>query len=62
MVGTNTIVHYKPGKAAMNAWSVRNVNIRVIKWGSFTKSLSIMKERTGYEHIRRMVARIARSS
>lgn len=62
LVGTNTIDLYKPDKATMNAWGVRNVNIRVIKWGSFSKSLSIMKERTGYEHIRRMVARIERSS
>ncbi|MCF7789708.1 MAG: 3D domain-containing protein [Prosthecobacter sp.] len=62
LVGTNTIDLYKPDKATMNAWGVRNVNIRVIKWGSFSKSLSIMKDRKGYEHIRRMVARIETSS
>ncbi len=62
LVGTNTIDLYKPDKATMNAWGVRNVNIRVIKWGSFSKSLSIMKPRTGYSHIRRMVARIEGSS
>ncbi|MDI1313526.1 3D domain-containing protein [Prosthecobacter sp.] len=62
LVGTNTIDLYKPDKATMNAWGVRNVNIRVIKWGSFSKSLAIMKERMRYEHIRRMVGRIERSS
>jgi 3D (Asp-Asp-Asp) domain-containing protein len=46
LVGTNTIDLYKPDKATMKAWGVRNVNIRVLKWGSFSKSLSIMKDRT----------------
>jgi 3D (Asp-Asp-Asp) domain-containing protein len=62
LVGTNTIDLYKPDKATMKQWGVRKVNIRVIKWGSFSKSLSIMKPRTGYEHIRRMIARIEGSS
>lgn len=61
LVGTNTIDLYKPDKATMNAWGVRNVNIRVIKWGSFSKSLSILRPRTAYPHIRKMVARIERS-
>jgi 3D (Asp-Asp-Asp) domain-containing protein len=62
LVGTNTIDLYKPDKATMKAWGVRNVNIRVLKWGSFSKSLSIMKDRTRFSHIRRMVARIEGSS
>lgn len=62
LVGTNTIDLYKPDKATMKAWGVRNVNIRVLRWGSFSKSLSIMKERTAYPHIRRMVERIQTSS
>ncbi|MGV3662585.1 MAG: 3D domain-containing protein [Prosthecobacter sp.] len=61
LVGTNTIDLYKPDKATMKAWGVRNVNIRVIKWGSFSKSLSILRPRTAYPHIRKMVARIERS-
>lgn len=62
LVGTNTIDLYKPDKATMNAWGVRNVNIRVIKWGSFSKSLSILRPRIAYPHIRKMVARIETSS
>ncbi len=62
LVGTNTIDLYKPDKATMKAWGVRNVNIRVIKWGSFSKSLSILRPRTAYPHIRRMVSRIETSS
>ena len=62
LVGTNTIDLYKPDKETMKVWGVRNVNIRVLKWGSFSKSLSIMKPRSSYPHIRRMVARIEGNS
>lgn len=62
LVGTNTIDIYQPSKEHMNAWGVRNVNIRVLKWGSFSKSLAIMKPRTHHPHVRRMVERINRSS
>lgn len=61
LVGTNTIDIYQPSKAHMNAWGVRNVNIRVLRWGSKTKSLAIMKDRAKYEHVRKMVHRIERS-
>jgi 3D (Asp-Asp-Asp) domain-containing protein len=61
LVGTNTIDIYQPTKAHMNAWGVRNVNIRVLKWGSFSKSVAIMKERQKYDHVRSMVNRIQRS-
>lgn len=62
LVGTNTIDLYKPTKSAMNAWGARHVNIQVVKWGSFSKSLAIMKPRTKYPHIRQMVARIENNS
>lgn len=61
LVGTNTIDIYQPSKEQMKAWGVRNVNIRVLKWGSFSKSLAIMKDRTHNDHVRRMVQRIQRS-
>ncbi|MCA1964559.1 MAG: 3D domain-containing protein [Prosthecobacter sp.] len=62
LVGTNTIDIYQPTKAHMNAWGVRNVNIRVLKWGSFSKSVAILRDRQAYDHVRRMVTRIHRSS
>ena len=61
LVGTNTIDIYQPTKAHMNAWGVRNVNIRVLKWGSRTKSLAILRDRQAYGHVRAMVSRISRS-
>ena len=42
-------------------WGVRNVNIRVLKWGSFSRSLAIMKPRTGNTHVNKMVQRIQKS-
>ncbi|MBX7206848.1 MAG: 3D domain-containing protein [Verrucomicrobiaceae bacterium] len=62
LVGTNTIDLYKPDKQEMRNWGVRSVNIRVLRWGSFSKSLAIMRERTRNDHVRKMVQRIERSS
>jgi 3D (Asp-Asp-Asp) domain-containing protein len=61
LVGTNTLDLYKPSKTAMNNWGARKVNIQVLKWGSFRKSLNIMEDRQRFGHIRRMVDRIKRS-
>ncbi|MBL9116521.1 MAG: 3D domain-containing protein [Verrucomicrobiaceae bacterium] len=61
LVGTNTIDLYRPSKGSMNQWGSRKVNIQVLKWGSFRKSLSIMQPRQDNNHIRRMVQRIRRS-
>src|SRR5215216_2631243 len=38
LVGTNTIDLYKPTKGAMNAYGSKSVDIKVVKWGSFSKS------------------------
>jgi 3D (Asp-Asp-Asp) domain-containing protein len=62
LVGTNTIDIYKPTKTAMNEHGVKHVNIKVVKWGSFNKSLAIMKPRTKYPHIQQMVKRIERTT
>jgi 3D (Asp-Asp-Asp) domain-containing protein len=62
LVGTNTIDLYKPSKSAMNQWGAKHVNISVLKWGSFNKSVEIMKPRMKYPHIQQMVKRIERSS
>jgi 3D (Asp-Asp-Asp) domain-containing protein len=63
LVGTNTIDLYKPDKKTMNQWGVRRVNIKVLKWGSFAQSLNIMKPRADrYQHVRKMVQRIEKSS
>lgn len=54
LVGTDTIDLYKPSRSAMNDWGVRHVNIEVIKWGSYQASMSLIKDRTRYPHVRKM--------
>ena len=63
LVGTETIDLYRPSKASMDQWGVRNVNINVIKWGSPQKSLTILKPRENKApHIRQMITAIERHS
>lgn len=58
LVGKNTIDLYKPTRSKMNAWGARNVEIEVIKWGSYRRSMDILKDRTRYQHIRSMVSEL----
>lgn len=61
LVGTKTIDIYKPTKATMNEWGVRNVNINVLHWGCFDQSLAILKPRESKaSHVREMVRKIER--
>ena len=55
LVGTGTIDIYKPSRKQMNDWGVRHVNIEVLQWGSFQRSVAIMKDRMRWPHVRRMV-------
>ncbi|TDU80875.1 3D (Asp-Asp-Asp) domain-containing protein [Prosthecobacter fusiformis] len=58
LVGTGTIDLYKPTQGMMNDWGVRHVDIEVLQWGSYRKSMEIMRERTRWPHVRRMVDEI----
>ena len=64
LVGTRTIDLYKPSLSYVSRWGVRRVNITILKWGSFAKSLAILKPRENKApHVRQMVARLeARSA
>lgn len=55
LVGTGTIDIYKPTRTQMNAWGVRHVDIEVLQWGSYERSMSIMRDRMKWPHVRRMV-------
>ena len=39
IVGTNTIDLFKPNSRAMDRWSVRDVTIEILEWGSPKESL-----------------------
>jgi hypothetical protein len=56
--GTNTIDLYKPSRAAMNAWGVRRVTIENLQWGDPKASLSILRPRSRYRHVQRMIAEL----
>jgi len=61
LTGTETIDLYRPSKASMDHWGARHVNIQVLKWGSYARSLSIMKPRDGKKpHIHQMITAIER--
>ena len=63
LVGTNTIDLYKPTKSEMKAWGARKVNIEVVRWGSFSRSLAIMRDRERVSgRVRAMVQRIEKES
>lgn len=55
LVGTGTIDLYKPSQSMMNDWGVRHVDIQVIKWGSFERSMELMRDRTKWRHVRQMM-------
>ncbi len=55
LVGTGTIDLYKPTQGMMNDWGVRNVDIEVLQWGSYQRSVDIMRDRIKWPHVRRMV-------
>lgn len=55
LVGTGTIDLYKPTQGMMNDWGVRHVNIEVLQWGSYERSMDIMRDRLRWPHVRRMV-------
>jgi hypothetical protein len=58
LAGTNTIDLYKPSRAAMNAWGVRRVTIENLQWGDPDRSLAILRPRTKFAHVRRMVGEL----
>lgn len=59
LVGSNTIDLYCPTRRTMNNWGVRNCDIEVLHWGSFTASLETMKARVHFPHVRQMMRDIA---
>lgn len=58
LAGTNTIDLYKTSRSAMNRWGVRHVTIENLRWGDVDRSLAILRQRTKYKHVRRMIDQI----
>lgn len=60
LVGTGTIDLYKPTRGLMNDWGVRHVDIEVLSWGSYERSLQLIQARTRHPHVRDMYHGIQR--
>jgi len=58
LAGTNTIDLYKPSREAMNGWGTRRVTIELLQWGDAWRSHSLLKSRSHYAHVRRMLDEI----
>ena len=55
LAGRNTIDLYKPSRGAMNAWGTRVVNIEILNWGDDLEALAVLRKRSKYAHVQRMV-------
>lgn len=59
LVGTRTIDIYQPSTRLMNLWGTRRVDIQIVRWGSLSKSLAVLRPRAGKaSHVREMIYRI----
>ena len=56
--GTNTIDIYQPSRAQMNRWGVRRVTIEILEWGDPERSHEILKPRSKFAHVKRMVRQL----
>lgn len=54
LVGSETIDLYKPSRQMMNTWGVKHVEIEIIKFGCYQKSLRLLEGRTRYAHCKQM--------
>jgi len=54
LVGTNTIDIYHPTLGLMRKWATRDVEINIIKWGSWERTANLLRGRVKYPHCARM--------
>jgi 3D (Asp-Asp-Asp) domain-containing protein len=60
LTGTGTIDLYKPSKDVMNLWGRRNVEVQVVRWGSFARSAAVLAKRDHWPHCKCMLENILR--
>lgn len=60
LVGTNTIDIFHPSLHGMREWATRNVEIHVVRWGSWERTVNLLKGRTRHDHCARMYANAKR--
>ena len=62
LVGTNTVDIYHPNLSLMRQWGTRDVEITVIQWGSWERTLSLLKRRQKYPHCYQMYVHATRNA
>jgi 3D (Asp-Asp-Asp) domain-containing protein len=60
LVGADTIDIYNPSLELMHAWGTRKVEITVIQWGSYERSVALLSKRLQYPHCNQMYSSIMR--
>jgi 3D (Asp-Asp-Asp) domain-containing protein len=45
LVGTSTIDLYRPDRTSMESWGTREVEIEILRWGSFQRSMELVASR-----------------
>lgn len=60
LTGTGTVDIYTPNKGMMGEWGRRNVELTVVRWGSFERSAEILSQRKKFSHCSQMLANIVR--
>jgi len=59
LVGTDTIDLYKPSRLTMQNWGVREVDIKILEWGSPEQSMALLQARKHNPRVREMIASLS---
>jgi 3D (Asp-Asp-Asp) domain-containing protein len=62
LVGTKTLDLYRPTLQDVKKWGARKVDIEVVQWGCYDRSLNILKDRTRHAHVKMMVKNILKKN
>lgn len=54
LTGTQTVDLYMPNTTYMQAWGKRDVELTIVRWGSFERSADMLSKRTSFPHCRQM--------
>ncbi|GHC47009.1 3D domain-containing protein [Roseibacillus persicicus] len=54
LTGTNTIDIFHPTLGGIKKWGLRTIEIDIVQWGSWERTLALLKGRQGYWHTRDM--------
>ena len=56
LTGTNTIDIFHPTLGGIKKWGLRTIEIDIVQWGSWERTLALLKGRQSHWHTRKMYA------